>query len=355
MGAQAPSAATFDVASIRPAAALTADAVRSGQFRAGTTIGKDNAEFNFVTLMELLPYAYDVKPFQVAGPSILKEARWNVQARFDESAADQVPAMMRALLEERFKLAMHIEKRDMPVYELVVAKGGPKMEVVEAVAAPPAATTPALPGLAGALGGRGKGGFPPEGGFRPEGGRGKGQDFKGKGKGGFGGGRGPLGGALGESVTMEPSPETCSIKLSFAKVTMASMAETLAPFLDRPVLDSTGLKGSYKAAMSLPQDAMRLMMQNQVRNSGLEELALGRGGPGGPGGRGGRGGGGDGKGKGRGPGGCEDGGALAAGGDTNSSAAIFQAVQQLGLRLQAKKAPFDTIVVDRVEKQPTEN
>ena len=47
-------------------------------------------------------------------------------------------------------------------------------------------------------------------------------------------------------------------------------------------------------------------------------------------------------------------GALAAGGDA-SKASIFQAVQKLVLKLQAKKAPFDTIVVDRLEKTPSEN
>lgn len=366
LGAQAPPAPTFDVAVIHPAGKPTQDAVRSGQFRAGTTITKGNAEFDYVTLGDLIPYAYHTKPFQVAGPTILKDTRWNIQATFAAESTDQVPEMMQALLEDRFKLAFHSEKRDLPVYELVVAKGGPKMEEVEAVAAP-AEPVQQLPGPAGRFGGQ-----------RPQGGRGKGQDgkaqdgkgqdFKGKGKGQFGGGRGGRGpfGALGDSVSMEPSPDTCGIKLTFAKVSMANLADALAPFLDRPVLDSTGLKGSYKAAMTLPQDAMRLVIQNQAQNSGLDGLGGGgRGGfaGGGPGGRGGGGGaagaaagGGNGKGKGKGgPGACDAGGSQATGSDTNSSPAIFQGVQQLGLRLQPKKAPFDTLVVDHVEKMPTEN
>ncbi len=51
--------------------------------------------------------------------------------------------------------------------------------------------------------------------------------------------------------------------------------------------------------------------------------------------------------------GCGD--ALGAGGDPSSNAALFQAVQKLGLKLQQKKALFDTIIVDRMEKAPTEN
>jgi uncharacterized protein (TIGR03435 family) len=38
-----------------------------------------------------------------------------------------------------------------------------------------------------------------------------------------------------------------------------------------------------------------------------------------------------------------------------TSNAIFTSIQQLGLRLEARKAPVDVIVVDRVEKNPTEN
>jgi uncharacterized protein (TIGR03435 family) len=39
----------------------------------------------------------------------------------------------------------------------------------------------------------------------------------------------------------------------------------------------------------------------------------------------------------------------------SSSTPIFQAVQQLGLKLQARKAPFDTIVIDHLERTPSDN
>jgi uncharacterized protein (TIGR03435 family) len=147
--------------------------------------------------------------------------------------------------------------------------------------------------------------------------------------------------------------------MEFTKVTMPALADTLTPFLDRPVVDATGLKGTYKVTLELPMEVMFAMMQNMARNSGMPGPGQG-GGPGGrgPGGGpdGGPGGRGFGDGQGRGPGGCADpGAALAGGGPDTSNTAIFQAVQQLGLKLQARKAPFDTIVVDHLEKAPTEN
>jgi Protein of unknown function (DUF3738) len=99
------------------------------------------------------------------------------------------------------------------------------------------------------------------------------------------------------------------------------------------------------------------MMQNMVRTLGLP--GPGQGGFGGPGGPGGGPGGGRGPGDGppggRGFAGCPDPGAALASGSDASNAPIFQAVQKLGLKLQARKAPFDTIVVDHLERTPSEN
>jgi uncharacterized protein (TIGR03435 family) len=333
---QSPAAPEFEVASIKPASPPTPETFRSGQFRAGTKITAGSADFEFVSLADLIPYAWRVKSFQVTGPASLRESHWNIVARLPQGASqDQVPEMLQSLLADRFHLAVHHEKRDQPVYELIVAKGGPKLEPADASDTPADAQTTGPGGPAGFL--------PPFGGPPPGGAPGRGP---GDGPPNAGGGRGMVvsGGTAG-SVRITPDPD-CGMHLEFTSLTMSSFADTLTPFLDRPVLDATGLKGSYKASLKLPMEVMFTMMQNMVRNSGLAPPP--GGGPGGPGGRGG----GD-QGPGRGPGGCDPGAAF-NGGDT-SSAALFQAVQQLGLKLQARKAPFDTIVVDRVDKTPTEN
>jgi len=349
--AQAPQAPAFEVASIKAAGMPTPDTMRSGQFRTGTKINAQSADFEFVTLADLVPYAYRVKSFQVAGPASMRETRWNIVGRLPEGASqDQVPEMMQALLIDRFKLAVHHEKREQPVYELTVAKGGAKLEPGEPQgdgSSDAAATPPGLPGFFPPFGG------PPGGG--PPGAGGRGAD--GGGPNGDGrGGRGPIafnGGVGGARISPD---ESCGMRLEFTSLKMSGLADTLTPFLDRPVLDSTGLTGTYKGSLRLPTDVMFLMMQNMMRNSGMPPPG-GPGGPGGgPGGPGGRGPDGPGSGPGRGgpPPGCDAGPPSADSADS-SSAAIFQAVQRLGLKLQARKAPFDTIVVDHVEKTPTEN
>ncbi len=129
---------------------------------------------------------------------------------------------------------------------------------------------------------------------------------------------------------------------------MASLSEYAGSrFSTAPVLDETGLKGPYKVVLDLPIEVMFGMIRNAIQGAGF-------GGPGQGGGFGGPGRGDDGGG-GRGGAnpfaGCADG--LGAGGDPSSNAALFQAVQKLGLKLQQKKALFDTIVVDHMEKAPT--
>jgi uncharacterized protein (TIGR03435 family) len=70
--------------------------------------------------------------------------------------------MLQALLADRFKLAIHRETKEIPVYALVVAKGGPKLQradVEERDCPDPSATPPPAPGTLchGASGGRGSG------------------------------------------------------------------------------------------------------------------------------------------------------------------------------------------------------
>jgi uncharacterized protein (TIGR03435 family) len=123
-----PPPRTFEVASIKPAPPPT-------DGRLMVRMSSDNGRINFsnVSVMNLLTAAYKVKEHQISGPSWLNSERFDVTATFPAGATkEDVPAMLQALLSDRFKLKVHTESKTMPSYALVVAKGGHKMKPAEA-------------------------------------------------------------------------------------------------------------------------------------------------------------------------------------------------------------------------------
>ena len=101
----------------------------------GANVDGLRAEFNLMALRDLIAYAYEVKPYQVTGPDFLTGQRFDIAARMPEgSAPADAPKMLRALLEDRFKLEATTKTEDRPVLALIVGKSGPKMKPV---AAPP--------------------------------------------------------------------------------------------------------------------------------------------------------------------------------------------------------------------------
>lgn len=75
--------------------------------------------------------------------------KWVDSERFDISATapgdadkDQVNLMLRSLLADRFKLAVHRETQELPIYILVPAKNGPKVRELKATAYQPKAPSP---------------------------------------------------------------------------------------------------------------------------------------------------------------------------------------------------------------------
>jgi uncharacterized protein (TIGR03435 family) len=153
--AQSPAATStpapsFDVASIKPN-------------HGGTPFFRINAEpGRFVadnaTLRFLLQEAYRVKDAQILGaPSWIDSEHYDIEAKVDDSSADvqrkltsdeqgaQLRLMLQSLLADRFKLTLHHDTRELPIYALVVAKNGPKLHESSATpddAAPPGPLTP---------------------------------------------------------------------------------------------------------------------------------------------------------------------------------------------------------------------
>jgi len=112
---------SFEVASIRPSAPMDSIArqVQEGKLHLGVYVDRGRADIAFLTLADLIPIAWRVKPHQVSGPAWMANDRWDILAKLPEGASkSQVPEMLQALLPERFKLEAHKETREQSVYVL---------------------------------------------------------------------------------------------------------------------------------------------------------------------------------------------------------------------------------------------
>jgi uncharacterized protein (TIGR03435 family) len=81
-----------------------------------------------VTLRQLLRFAYGLQEPQISGPAWIDGEGYDVEAKSEGATSPvQLRGMLQNLLADRFKLKAHSEHREMPVYWLVVAEGGPKL------------------------------------------------------------------------------------------------------------------------------------------------------------------------------------------------------------------------------------
>lgn len=98
-----------------------------------------------VTLRMLIRSAFQLPDFRMAGgPSWMDSDRFDVEATAGGSVSfDQVRAMTRTLLEDRFHLKTHVETRDLPIYVLSTARrDGALASQIKSAAADCAAITP---------------------------------------------------------------------------------------------------------------------------------------------------------------------------------------------------------------------
>ena len=271
------------------------------------SIDAARVDIGSMSLADLLPVAFGVKAYQVSGPDWMKENRFDIVAKMPDGATkDQVPQMLQALLVERFKLVVHRESKEHPIYAMVVGKNGPKLKDASPDADQPPEESKGAPLLS-----------TPEGQVRL-GGDGKGMVVS--------------GGSMG-TTRMSPGPNG-TLHMEASSIKLPAFADLLTRFVDRPVVDMTELKGTYQIGLDLSMAELR----NVARAAGIGVPSPGGGAGSGPGpvGRGGP--------EGR----ASD--ASDPGGST-----IFETIQQLGLKLDPRKSPVETIVVDHVEKTPTEN
>jgi uncharacterized protein (TIGR03435 family) len=289
---QTPTAAlAFDVASVKVATPDQAK-IMAGQQHIGLKVEGNRVDIGISSLSELIGMAYKVKYYQISGPDWLSPTgqRFDIIAKMPEGATkDQVPAMLQALLAERFKLTIHRSTKETQIYALIIGKNGLKMKET----LPDAPVVPA---------GDGPGQSAPAADTNMK--------VSGTPEKGMTATNTPVG-----TQTMTMVGGVMHVEAS--KMSMSLLVESLSRFVDHPVVDMTELKGNYHVALDISQEDMR----NVARSVGA---ALPAG---------------------------------AAGAETASEpgSSILTSVQQLGLKLEARKAPLELIVIDHLEKTPTEN
>ena len=266
----------FEVASVKPSAPDAPEQVSLGAHI-------DGARFscNYFSLRDYIRMAYRVKDYQIVSPDWMGTERYDIAATLPPggSSQERIADMMKALLADRFQLKLHHETKEFPVYALVLAKGGTKLKESPLDPETDATAKPAVNVTAN-------------------------------------GSRNGVVVNLGHGAFFNFSDN----KLEAKKLTMAYFAEMLARFVDRPVVDMTGLAGTYDVLLNFTEEDYRAMLIRSAINAGVVLPPQARQ------------------------------AMEAASGDS-----IASAMQAAGLKLEARKAPLDVLVIDRAEQTPSAN
>jgi uncharacterized protein (TIGR03435 family) len=237
-----PAQPGFEVASVR----LNKTGIRGGSM----DFSKGGERFTAINMPigALVLIAYNITVRQVSGADAFLSDKYDIVAKAEHPVtSDRMLRMLQALLVDRFKLIVHWETREVPVFALTVAKGGSKLRESN-----PAEVQPAVPRTPAHAGGT----------------------------------------------------ELRSGHLVFKAESMPDFAWALSRMAgigDRIIVDNTGLKGNYD---------FELLFERDTPSQGAAP---------------------------------------------NLGPSIFSALQeQLGLKLESKKAPVDFLVIDHIEK-PSEN
>jgi uncharacterized protein (TIGR03435 family) len=218
----------FEVASIRPS-----DPQSGGRSTGGMRMDGAQVRFTFQTLKDYIGIAYRVRVYQIAGPDWLTADRFDISATLPAGSNSQIGEMLQALLADRFQLKFHREKRDFPVYALVQARGGAKMEPVALDPAPEANAPVAAAGTGSAQG-------------------------------------------IAVNLGRGTSYTFSNNRFEATKLGMPAFAVNLERFVDRPIVDRTELTGNYNFSLDVTEEDYRAMLLHTAVSAGavLPQQAL---------------------------------------------------------------------------------
>jgi len=222
----------FEVASIKPSFSERIMNVRplSGRLTADAS------------LQILMQYAYGVEPFQVVGgPGWVESERYQIDAKADATASrDQMFLMLQSLIEDRFQLKTHRDTKELPVFALVVDKGGLKLPLPTEGMCVDSAADAATEWVGG-------GRIAAPGEIQPAKGR---------------CGAAVLALGLGGA------------QMNGGKIAMAELARALSMLLGRSVIDRTGFTGLFDLQLDFVPDDTTPSMPPPPPNSGISGVSI---------------------------------------------------------------------------------
>lgn len=287
----------FEVASVKVADNAIIPGVSFHMTGGPGTSDPGRITYTQIGLIQLLMKAWGVEDYRIDGPAWLKatarERDWyNITATMSPGTTkQQFQLMLQNLLVERFQIQLHHETRSFPGYELVVAPGGPKLR------------EPANPDA-------------PD----PD--------------------RGPTGKLGDDGFLVLPKGHGKGVQMSsnsvYAKFQNCTIAELIDPYLrsfiqlstgaeTNHIVDRTGLTGKYDYSLKFDNHGLD---SAAVVAPGMRAASSG-----------------------------SSASELSSASEPSGLPNLFNAMEkQLGLKLvKSKGIPLDTVVIDHIEKTPTEN
>ena len=262
----------FEVASVKPSPPTVDDWQKIGVHIDGAMV-----RCTYLSLRDYIGMAYNMKPDQISGPDWISRVKYDISAKLPDGAPrSQVAKMMQAVLAERFKLVFHREPKEFPVYVLGLGKGPLKLKESADDPSLPARNNDINVAVSGTSSGQTQGSYVDLGG--------------------------------GSSVTSTAGT------LVAKRVTIASLINSIDRYLDRPLIDETGLTGTYDITLQYSLEELR----NVLRSSGSPRT-------------------------------------IPDSAAEQFPGSLTESFRALGLKLEPRKAPLDVLIVDRAEKTPVEN
>jgi len=261
----------FEVVSIKPAGPLSPDVVL------GLRADGAQIHISWASVKDLIYIGYQVKRYQISGPDWLGTDKFDVAAKIPEGTSQRkIAEMMQNMLKDRFGLKTHWEKKEFSAYTLGLSKRVPEMKEV---------TSPESEVLF------------------------------------------PMGNIRGMSSIVDWGGGS---RFSFSdntldakKLNMDQFTEWLGNFMDKPVINNTGLTGYYDFSLKLsPQDFQTMFIWAAMAGGSELPPELVR---------------------------------RMQQMDGLSLDSLMTALKQVGLKLDRGKGLVDVLSIDSVERKPTEN